>query len=104
VHKEKETVTFLIQFRQKFCVKNRLGLHTAPAVMIVRVINKYKDIDVWVRKFDEQVNGKSIMGLIMLEAYRGTELLFIFEGNSLVEQRKLSDELKELFEKKFFED
>jgi phosphocarrier protein len=97
-------VAFSIQSRQKFCVKNRLGLHATPAAMIVRIINKYKDIDVWVRRFDEQVNGKSIMGLMMLEAYCGTELLFIIEGGSLTEQRDLIKELEELFEKKFFEE
>jgi phosphocarrier protein len=85
-------------------VKNRLGLHATPAAMIVRIIGKYKDIDVWVRRFDEQVNGKSIMGLMMLEACCGTELLFIIEGGSVTDQRSLIGELKELFEKKFFEE
>jgi phosphocarrier protein len=85
-------------------VKNRLGLHATPAAMIVKIVSKYKEIDVWVRRFDEQVNGKSIMGLMMLEAYRGTELLFIIEGGSIGEQRTLIGELKELFEKKFFEE
>jgi phosphotransferase system HPr (HPr) family protein len=74
-----------------------------PAAMIVKITNKYKGIDVWVRRFDEQVNGKSALSLIMLGACCGSELLFIFEGGALEEQRKLSDELKELFEKNFFE-
>jgi phosphocarrier protein len=85
-------------------VKNRLGLHVTPAVMIVRIVNKYKNVDVWVRRSDEQVNGKSIMGLMTLEACCGTELIFIVEGGSLGEQRSLIGELREFFEKKFFED
>ncbi|MDR0418299.1 MAG: HPr family phosphocarrier protein [Puniceicoccales bacterium] len=97
-------MTFSIQSRQKFCVKNRLGLHATPAAMIVRIIGKYRGIDVWVRRFNEQVNGKSIMGLIMLEARCGAELLFIIEGGSVVEQRSLIRELSDLFEKKFFEE
>jgi phosphotransferase system HPr (HPr) family protein len=63
-------MTFSIQFRQKFCVKNRLRLHATPTATIVRIIGQY--IHVWVRRFDEQVNGKNIMGLMMLEACCGT--------------------------------
>jgi phosphocarrier protein len=81
-----------------------MGLHVAPAVMIVKIINKYKNIDVWVRRLDEQINGRSILGLMMLEAYCGTELIFIVEGGSLAEQRSLIEELGEFFEKKFFEE
>ncbi|MDR0590514.1 MAG: HPr family phosphocarrier protein [Puniceicoccales bacterium] len=93
-----------MQLRQKFCVSNRLGLHAIPAAMIVKIFNKYPDIDVWVRNFEEQVNGESIMGLMMLEAHRNTELLFIIDGGTMEEQQSLVAELKCLFENKFFED
>jgi phosphocarrier protein len=72
--------------------------------MIVKVLNKYPGIDVWVRNVDEQVNGKSIMGLMMLEAHRNVELLFVIDGGTLEEQRLLVAELKNLFENKFFEE
>jgi phosphocarrier protein len=72
--------------------------------MIVRILNKYSGVDVWVRNAEEQVNGKSIMGLMMLEARRSTELLFIIDGGTMEEQRSLVAELKCLFENKFFED
>ncbi|MDR2201007.1 MAG: HPr family phosphocarrier protein [Puniceicoccales bacterium] len=97
-------MAFSVQSRQKFCVKNHLGLHATPAALIVKILNKYPKIEVWVRNVNEQVNGKSIMGLMMLEARRNTELLFIFEGDSVANQKALIDELKNLFEKKFFED
>jgi phosphocarrier protein len=97
-------VAFSIQLRQKFRVKNRLGLHAIPAAMIVKILNKYPGIDIWVRNIDEQVNGKSIMGLMMLEAYRNTELLFIIDGGTMEEQQLLVAELKDLFEHKFFEE
>jgi phosphocarrier protein len=97
-------VTFPIQLRQKFYVKNRFGLHTTPAALIVKILIKYPKIDVWVRNVDEQVNGKSIMGLMTLEARRNTELLFIIEGGSAAEQQSLIAELENLFENKFFED
>jgi phosphotransferase system HPr (HPr) family protein len=85
-------------------VKNRLGLHTAPAVLIARIANKYPRIDVWVWNGDEQANGKSIMALMTLEARCNTELLFLAEGGSVDEQKALINELKNLFENKFFED
>lgn len=79
-------------------------MHATPAAMIVRILNKYSGVDVWVRNAEEQVNGKSIMGLMMLEARRSTELLFIIDGGTMEEQRSLVAELKCLFENKFFED
>jgi phosphocarrier protein len=97
-------VAFSIQLQQKFCVKNRLGLHATPAAMIVKILNKYPGIDVWVRNAEEQVNGKSIMGLMVLEARRNAELLFIIDSGTMEEQQTLVAELKCLFENKFFED
>ena len=52
-------------------VQNELGIHARPAAMIVRIANKY-DANVNVEKEDEQVNGKSIMGLMMLGAGPGS--------------------------------
>ena len=48
-------------------VQNKMGIHARPAAMIVRIANTF-DGDVWVEKDGEQVNGKSIMGLMMLAA------------------------------------
>ena len=52
-------------------VTNRMGIHARPAAMIVRVANKYNDTEVLVGKDEEEVNGKSIMGLMMLAAAIG---------------------------------
>lgn len=81
-------------------VQNKMGIHARPAAMIVRVSNKYADADVWVEKDDEQVNGKSIMGLMMLAAGQGSKLKFVAEGD---EADELLKELAELFERKFEE-
>lgn len=67
--------------------------------MIVRVANKYK-ADVIVEKNDEQVSGKSIMGIMMLAAGQGTELLFSATGEQAEE---LLDEMQALFKRKFEE-
>jgi len=80
-------------------VINKLGIHARPAAMIVRVANKYK-ADVIVEKDDEQVSGKSIMGIMMLAAGQGTELLFSATGEQAEE---LLDEMQALFKRKFEE-
>jgi phosphocarrier protein HPr len=60
-------------------IQNRLGLHARPAAMFVRMANKHR-ADIWVEKDGEQVNGKSILGLMMLSAWQGTKLLISAEG------------------------
>ena len=52
-------------------VVNRLGLHARPAAMFVRIASRYR-CEVWVDKEGEEVNGKSIMGLMMLAAGQGS--------------------------------
>jgi|TARA_E500000331_G_C16949381_1_gene579788 phosphocarrier protein len=56
-------------------VTNQMGVHARPAAMIVRIANNYSG-EIWVEKDGERVNGKSIMGIMMLAAGRGTELTF----------------------------
>lgn len=80
-------------------VKNKMGIHARPAAMIVRLSNKY-DTEVWVTKDDEQVNGKSIMGLMMLAAGQGSKLTFTVIGD---EGEALLVEMDKLFERKFEE-
>ena len=62
---------------QKFVLKvaNQMGVHARPAAMIVRVANKYEG-EIWVEKDGERANGKSIMGIMMLAAGKGTNLTF----------------------------
>ena len=56
-------------------VANQMGVHARPAAMIVRIANKYEG-EIWVEKDGERVNGKSIMGIMMLAAGKGTKLTF----------------------------
>jgi len=81
-------------------VQNKMGIHARPAAMIVRTSNKFNDVEVWVEKDDEQVNGKSIMGLMMLAAGQGSKLKFTAEGQDAT---RLLDELEALFQRKFEE-
>ena len=78
-------------------VSNKMGVHARPAAMIVRIASRYSG-EVWVTKENERVNAKSIMGIMMLAAARGTQLDFEAECPNAEE---LKSELTELFASKF---
>lgn len=80
-------------------VKNRLGIHARPAAMIVRLANKYP-AEVFIEKDEEQVNGKSIMGIMMLAAGQNSVLKFSASGKGA---QDMLQELRDLFERKFDE-
>jgi phosphocarrier protein len=54
-------------------IQNKTGIHARPAAMFVRLASKFKS-DIFVAKDGEKVNGKSIMGLLMLAAGPGSRL------------------------------
>jgi phosphocarrier protein len=81
-------------------VVNRLGLHARPAAMFVRIASRHR-CEVWVAKEGEEVNGKSIMGLMMLAAGQGSKLLIRCEG---ADADKAMDELEELIKSRFNEE
>lgn len=68
---------------QKCCkdlvILNRLGMHARPSAQFVKVSSRFKS-EIWVEKDGEQVNGKSIMGLMMLAAGQGSRLRVTAEG------------------------
>lgn len=82
-------------------VQNKLGVHARPAAMIVRITSAYSG-DVWVEKDGEQINGKSIMGLMMLAAGNGSKLNFLLEGPN-EEGEALLEKLEKLFAQSFEE-
>ena len=82
-------------------VQNKMGIHARPAAMIVRISNKYPSTELWVEKDGEEVNGKSIMSLMMLAAGKGSELKFIAQGEDAV---AMLDEIENLFNRKFDEE
>lgn len=57
--------------KKRIKITNSQGLHARPASIFVRIANKFES-DVMVRKGSEKVNGKSIMGLLMLAASEGS--------------------------------
>lgn len=56
---------------REIVIKNKQGLHARPAATFVQLANKF-DSDITVRKDKEEVNGKSIMGILMLGAEKGS--------------------------------
>jgi len=81
-------------------IVNRLGLHARPAAMFVRIASRYRS-EIWVSKEGEEVNGKSIMGLMMLAAGQGSKLRIRCEG---LDAEKAMEELEALVNAKFNED
>lgn len=81
-------------------IVNRLGLHARPAAMFVRIASRHR-AEIWVSKENEEVNGKSIMGLMMLAAGQGSRLRIRCDGP---DADKAMEELEELIKAGFNED
>jgi phosphocarrier protein HPr len=60
-------------------IKNMQGLHARPAALFVQIANKF-DSDIIVSKGKKKVNGKSIMGIMMLEAGKGSKITISANG------------------------
>ncbi len=60
--------------KKEFTILNKLGIHARPAAQFVKTANRFK-ADVFVEKDGEEVDGKSIMGLMMLAAGHGSVIL-----------------------------
>jgi phosphocarrier protein len=81
-------------------VTNKLGIHARPAALFVKIANKFES-DITVAKDGETVNGKSIMGLMMLAAGLGSKLTITAEGRDAEQAVR---EIAQLFLQKFNED
>ncbi|MFH1269954.1 MAG: HPr family phosphocarrier protein [Candidatus Omnitrophota bacterium] len=66
--------------KKKLIVKNKQGLHARPAALFVQIANKF-DARITVRRDKERVNGKSIMGILMLGAEKDSEITIEAEGD-----------------------
>ncbi len=64
---------------QTFIIKNRLGLHARAAAMLVKTANQFSS-DVMLEKDGVEVNGKSIMGILMLAASKGSKITLKVNG------------------------
>ena len=82
-----------------FLVGNKLGIHARPAALFVKTANRFT-CDIFVEKDGEKVNGKSIMGLMMLAAGPGSKLTISAEGQ---DASQALAEIETLFKQKFDE-
>jgi len=86
--------------KKELTVVNKLGIHARPAAMFVKTANRFT-CDIFVEKDGEKVNGKSIMGLMMLAAGPGCKLTVHADGK---DANAAVAELEELLKRKFDED
>jgi phosphocarrier protein len=96
----KKTVKTDQRLVRELVIQNRYGLHARPAALFVKTSNRYK-AEVWVEKDGEEVNGKSIMGLMMLAAGHGSKLTVSASGS---DAEKFLKEIEELVASRFHED
>ncbi|MBP1729811.1 MAG: ptsH [Deltaproteobacteria bacterium] len=82
-----------------FTIRNRLGLHARAAAVFVKKANEYQ-ADVWVEKDGTKVNGKSIMGLLMLACPLGSTIIVKVDG---ADERAAFEDLRALVEDGFGE-
>ena len=89
-----------VKLTKELMVLNKLGIHARPAALFVKTANRF-DCDIFVEKDGELVNGKSIMGLMMLAAGPGCKIRVLAEGEDAAEA---VHEIEALLKRKFDED
>ena len=82
-------------------VVNKLGLHARPSAMLVQLANQFDSELFATIDNNDEINAKSIMGIMMLAAGQNTVISFRTEGEDCEE---LLNELEKLFQSKFNED
>jgi len=89
-----------LMMTKDFLVSNKLGIHARPAAMFVKIANRFA-CEIFVEKDGEKVNGKSIMGLMMLAAGPGSKLTVHAQGQ---DASQALAELETLIQSKFDEE
>jgi phosphotransferase system HPr (HPr) family protein len=86
--------------KKTIIVTNKLGLHARPSALLVKTATKFRS-DFFIEKDGMRINGKSIMGVMMLAAEFQAQLDLVADG---VDEQYLLEEVTELFESKFGEE
>ena len=86
--------------KENIKITNKHGLHARPAAHLVKVAGKY-EADIKIIKDGLEVNGKSIMGVMMLAAEPGSELTFVIDGK---DEKEALEAIKELIKNNFYEE
>lgn len=80
-------------------IRNKLGLHARAAAKLVHTAARFK-ADIKIRKGDEEVDGKSILGILLLAAGRGSSVIVKANGE---DERDALDAVEKLIDAKFDE-
>ncbi len=80
-------------------IKNKLGLHARAAAKLVHSAARFKS-DIKIRKGDEEVDGKSILGILLLAAGKGSTITITADGE---DERGAVDAIENLIDAKFDE-
>jgi len=87
-------------FTKELTILNKLGIHARPAALFVKTANRFA-CEIFVEKDGEKINGKSIMGLMMLAAGPGSKLIIHAQG---ADATQAIAEIEALVKRKFDED
>jgi phosphocarrier protein len=71
----------MAELQRQITIINELGLHARAASKLVSLASKFTELEIKIGREDMTVNGKSIMGVLMLAACKGTELTFTAVGD-----------------------
>lgn len=85
---------------KEITVKNKLGIHARPAALLVKNAGQFQS-KIEIKRDDLIVDGKSIMGVMMLAAEQGATLVFSIDGE---DELQAMDAIEKLFEERFYEE
>ncbi|HOT97341.1 MAG TPA: HPr family phosphocarrier protein [bacterium] len=85
---------------KRFTIKNKLGIHARPAGQLVKVASHFKSA-IYISRNKTEINAKSIMGVLMLEAGHGSEIMIRIDGE---DEFSALAAIEELIDKRHFDE
>ena len=80
-------------------IRNKLGLHARAAAKLVHIAARFKS-DIKIRKNEKEIDGKSILGILLLAATRGSTITVTIDGEN---EQEAIDAIQKLVDAKFDE-
>jgi phosphocarrier protein HPr len=95
-----EKILFFRMIKKSVKIENKLGLHARPASLLVKKASEFES-KITIEKDGVEVNAKSIMGVMMLAAEKGSEVILTADGK---DEKKAIEQLIQLIAKKKFDE
>jgi len=86
--------------QKNFRIRNKLGLHARPAALLAQTASKFES-KISIIKDGQEVDGDSILGIMMLAAESGSEIIVTVKGK---DEKEAIKKIEELFKRKFDEE